>query len=64
MTSQSFAGLAGLVALTFLVMALHGCATPVQVSANSHVGQPSATPEFHGAHIGGDALRERLESEN
>jgi hypothetical protein len=64
MTSQSFAGLAGIVALTFLVMALHGCASPAQVSANAHVSQPTATPEFHDAHIGGDALRERLTSEN
>jgi hypothetical protein len=68
MAQQSFAGLAVLVALTFAIMALHGCASPAQ-----HAEAPSAivaippaeasTPEFHGASIGRDSLRSRLESE-
>jgi hypothetical protein len=62
MTSQGFAGIAGLVALTFLVMALHGCASPAQVAPAEHIGKPAAVPEFHGASIG--ALRERLGSED
>jgi len=59
MAQQSFAGLAVLVALTFAVMALHGCAIP-----EHRIGPETTTPEFHGASIGGDALRSRLSSDD
>lgn len=57
MAQQSFAGLAVLVALTFAIMALHGCANSTQHALDS------ATPEFHGANIGDDALRSRVPSD-
>ena len=59
MAQQSFAGLAVLVALTFAIMALHGCASSKQATA----GAAPSPPEFHGAFIGGDALRSRLSSD-
>lgn len=63
MASQQFAGLAVLVALAFLVMAMSGCAAPAQI-ANAPVIDPIEAPaEFHGAAIGGDALRDRLGGE-
>ncbi|MEZ5956193.1 MAG: hypothetical protein R3C27_03145 [Hyphomonadaceae bacterium] len=55
MAQQSFAGLAVLIALTFAIMALHGCASSEQ---------QVRTPEFHGAQIGGDELRSRVPSED
>jgi hypothetical protein len=70
MAQQSFAGLAVLVALTFAVMALHGCAIP-EHRAESYgpaiiapLDAETTTPEFHGASIGGDALRSRLSSDD
>jgi hypothetical protein len=70
MAQQSFAGLAVLIALTFAVMALHGCASPAQRVAETYgptiiapLEPEMNTPEFHGASIGGDALRSRVPSE-
>jgi hypothetical protein len=65
MASQQFAGLAVLVALTFLIMAMSGCASPAQapfvpVAAADPIEAPA---EFHDAAIGGDALRDRLVTE-
>lgn len=71
MAQQSFAGLAVLIALTFAVMALHGCASPAQnVAANysstaiTTLDPEVNTPEFHGARIAGDALRSRVPSDD
>ncbi len=71
MAQQSFAGLAVLVALTFAIMALHGCAIPEHRLAESYgpaiiapLEAETTTPEFHGASIGGDALRSRLSSDD
>jgi hypothetical protein len=70
MAQQSFAGLAVLVALTFAIMALHGCASPEQVAESFGPAvivplEPETnTPEFHGARIGRDALRSRVPSED
>ena len=68
MAQQSFAGLAVLIALTFAVMALHGCANSVHTAQLANPGVQElpphgATPEFHGADIGGDALRSRLNAD-
>lgn len=68
MAQQSFAGIAVLIALTFAVMALHGCASSEQrVAYGPTVIAPleaeTNTPEFHGARIGNDALRSRVPSE-
>jgi len=68
MAQQSFAGLAVLVALTFAVMALHGCANSVHTAQLANPGVQElppfgATPEFHGASIGADSLRSRLQAE-
>jgi hypothetical protein len=59
MAQQSFSSLAVLVALAFAVMALHGCAGSEHARLVA-----AAAPEFHGAPIGGDALRSRLGSED
>lgn len=70
MAQQSFAGLAVLIALTFAVMALHGCASPAQQAAAygpaviAPLDPEVNTPEFHGARIGGDALRSRVPSDD
>ncbi len=67
MAHQSFAGLAVLVALTFAIMALHGCAIPEHSYGPAIIAPLEAettTPEFHGASIGGDALRSRLSSDD
>jgi glycerol uptake facilitator-like aquaporin len=71
MAQQSFAGLAVLIALTFAIMALHGCASPAQNVAENYgpaviapLEPEVSTPEFHGARIGGDALRSRLSSDD
>ncbi len=70
MAQQSFAGLAVLIALTFAIMALHGCASPEQRVASygpsviAPLDPEMNTPEFHGARIGGDALRSRVPSED
>jgi hypothetical protein len=68
MAQQQFAGIAVMIALAFLVMALAACATPAQVTSApldiASVELPPGTPEFHGARIGADALRGELPSEN
>lgn len=71
MAQQSFAGLAVLIALTFAIMALHGCASPAQTVAANYgpaviapLEPEVTTPEFHGARIGGDALRSRVPSDD
>jgi hypothetical protein len=58
MAQQQFAGIAMLVALAFMALALSACANSGQVAAAG-----PATPEFHGADIGGDTLRGHLQSE-
>lgn len=67
MGQQNIAGLAVLVALLFSIMALTACANSEQDAGPLVIAGPSAaqaTPEFHGARIGGDALRSRLSSDN
>lgn len=68
MAQQQFAGVAVLIALAFLLMALAACSTPAQPEPTpldiASVELPPATPEFHGARIGADALRGELPSEN
>jgi hypothetical protein len=71
MGQHAISGLAVVVVLTFLALALAACSTSAQV-AGAH--QPAAiaaipseqagTSEFHGAHIARDALRDRLPSES
>ncbi len=70
MAHQQFAGVAVLVVLTFMVLALSACANTEQNTA--HYGPtiiapiPAETPgqgEFHDARIGQDTLRSRLPSE-
>lgn len=65
MASQQFAGLAVLVALTFLIMAMSGCASSEQEAFVPVVAaDPIEAPaEFHDAHINSDALRDRLVTE-
>lgn len=68
MGQQSIAGIAALVALAFVIMALSACASPAQVTQTeptmiAAVAEPEGVPEFHGARIGGDTLRSRLETE-
>jgi hypothetical protein len=69
MVQQSLAALAVLVALAFAIMALSACASSKQEAAtppSAVVALPpagAATPEFHGAAIGADALRSRLQAE-
>lgn len=64
MAQQSFASLAVLVALAFAVMALQSCASSEQQPAQIAPAVQEGTAEFHGAAIGGDALRSRLSSED
>lgn len=71
MAQQSFAGVAVLIALAFFVMALQGCASSEQQVAENYgpsviapLEAETTTPEFHGARIGGDALRSRVPSED
>lgn len=69
MGQQSIAGLAALIALAFVVMALSACATPAQITQNEEpamtlaAAEPEGVPEFHGARIGRDTLRSRLDAE-
>lgn len=70
MASNSISLLAVVAALTFLVLALASCASPAQMTETQEAVQvaaldePASVPEFHGARIGGDALRSRLPSED
>lgn len=61
MASQQFAGIAVLVALAFMVMALSACASSTQTVAAADAIEAPA--EFHGAHISADTLRDRLGGE-
>lgn len=71
MAHQQFAGIAVLVALAFMVLALAACANTAQPQAASFgpsiiVPIPVEVPaqaEFHGAPIGADTLRSRLMAE-
>ena len=68
MAQQQFGFLAFLVAITFLVMAIASCSsTPgdsaTAFEARAFAPKPNGVPEFHGAHIGADTLRDRLDSE-
>jgi hypothetical protein len=66
MGQQAISGIAALVALTFLVLALSACSTTEQARGPldiAPVEATTATPEFHGAHVGEDALRDRLVAE-
>lgn len=69
MAQQSFAGLALLVALFFIVSALSACSTPEQnvVEGPAIIAPPQPEPgtsEFHGAPVGRDTMRGRLTSES
>lgn len=70
MSQNVFSAVAFVAALTFLAMALSACASSVQPTAQAEpaevavVEPPAGVPEFHGAKIGGDALRGELPSEN
>lgn len=70
MAQQQFAGIAVLVALTFMVLALAACANTEQVAVGYGPAviapipaEDASTPEFHGARIGQDTLRSRLPTE-
>lgn len=63
MTLRHFAPIATVLAFTIFAAACSSsehARGPVNIAAVD--GEP-ATPEFHGAHIGGDALRGSLDSE-
>jgi hypothetical protein len=51
--------------MAFLIMALSACASTEQVAQPPALAADAieAPVEFHDAHIGGDALRDRLVSE-
>ena len=68
MAQQQFAGIAVLVALAFLTLALGACANSEHVmsegpAAIAPMPPEPGVPEFHGADIGGDTLRGHLQSE-
>ncbi len=71
MAHQQFAGVAVLVALAFMLLALAACANsaqPVAATFGPAVIAPipaeaHGQAEFHGARIGQDTLRSRLPSE-
>jgi hypothetical protein len=62
---QNIAGVAVLVVLAFMALALAGCANFEQSEPLSiaPVAPPPGTPEFHDAAIGRDALRGHLRTE-
>ncbi|MDZ4693056.1 hypothetical protein [Terricaulis sp.] len=71
MAHQQFAGVAVLVVLTFMVLALTACANSAQTTVAAYgpaviapiPAEASGQPEFHGAPIGADTLRSRLLAE-
>jgi len=70
MAQQQFAGIAVLVAVAFMVLALSACANSGQMAAYNGPSmiapipaEDFSVPEFHGASIGNDALRSRLQAE-
>jgi hypothetical protein len=71
MSQNAFSTIAMLAALTFLAMALSGCAGSERFAATAPgpgniapIDEPAGLPEFHGAQIGADSLRGELPSEN
>ena len=64
MAQQHSAGVATIIALTFMAVALSACATKEQPVQQAAVYEGNGTPEFHQASIGSDALRGELPSEN
>jgi hypothetical protein len=71
MGQHAISGLAVIVAVAFLAMALAACSTSGQVEARQAPHAVAAIPpekmgiaEFHGANISRDALRSRLPSES
>jgi hypothetical protein len=69
MGQQAISGIAAIIVVTFLAMALAACSTSAQVAEQPHAtasipAEDAATPEFHGARISRDALRSRLPSES
>jgi hypothetical protein len=64
MAHQQFAGLAVLVAFTFALLALAACANLERRAGWADAAsRQTAAAEFHGAPIGADRLRSRLDSE-
>jgi hypothetical protein len=68
MAQQHLAGIAVLVALAFIAMALSACANSEQVAETYGPAiilpdETPGTPEFHGADIGRDTLRGHLQAE-
>jgi hypothetical protein len=68
MAQHAFSGIAVLVALTFLIMAVTSCASTEQAATapmpGAIAGEAAGVPEFHGAQVAPDALRDRLPSES
>lgn len=67
MGNQAITGLAALIALAFIAIAVAGCSSTEQVRAEpaniAPVAAEPGTSEFHGASIGNDALRSRVPAE-
>lgn len=65
MGNQAISGLAALVVVTFLVMAVTACASSERATQAEAIPAEGVegVPEFHGARIGTDTLRSRLDSE-
>lgn len=65
MSQNAFSAIAFMAALTFLAMAMTACASSEQPVQQAHdpYYKGNGVTEFHGAQIGGDALRERLPGE-
>jgi hypothetical protein len=68
MGNQANSSIAALVVLTFIALALAACASSERLSQAEPIPMEehqaaSAVPEFHGAAIGADTLRSRLDSE-
>jgi hypothetical protein len=67
MGNQAISGIAALVVLTFVALALAACSTPehrAEPIAIAPIPPAPGTSEFHGAAIGADTLRSRLASES
>ena len=69
MGNQAISGLAVLIAIAFIAIAISGCSTAEQTvqagpSAIAAIPPAEGTSEFHGAAIGADTLRSRVPSES
>lgn len=70
MGQHAISGLAVIVVVTFLALALAACSTSAQHADRAPTAvaaipaEQAGTGEFHGAHIARDALRDRLPSES